>query len=402
MLNCHLSLLKIIGNRCNLFFLSLLLMLGCKTSSSPFPISNDVIKIDTIATDFSIPYGIAILGENEYYISDRIGKFYHFKQGQLTTISGLPKVLTYPNPGFPIILHGGLMDISLHPNFATNGWIYSVFLNPKGICEVVRFKIKNNQAVQLSSIFATRTAGYYGNGARIVWQDDSHFFLNIGGSTGSTITRPKLRAQDLAEDWGKIHRLKEDGSIPTDNPILEGFNAPISIWSYGHRDAQGLYYDDLTKVLFACEHGPKGGDEFNIIEKGGNYGWPLFSHGIDYGGEAVSTISKDSAATFSILAEHYWTVPTSDGGQAIAPACLLKVANSNIPEWNNHFLIGSLAFKRLLKYNRETGKTMGLNVTGRVRTIKQLPSGDMIALIERTSPEQSNGKIVRISVEQGN
>ena len=188
----------------------------------------------------------------------------------------------------------------------------------------------------------------------------------------------------------------EDGSVPADNPVFEGFTSPTTIWSYGHRDVQGLHFDEATNTLLGIEHGPKGGDEFNVIEKGKNYGWPLFSYGINYDGALGVTISEDSAATFTVLPEHYWTVPTYDGGQALAPACLLKVAESNISDWNDFFLFGSLAFRRLMKYNRETGETFGLNIEGRVRTIKQLPSGDFIALIERNDLRLSNGQILRI------
>ena len=103
--------------------------------------------------------------------------------------------------------------------------------------------------------------------------------------------------------------------------------------------------------------------------------------------------------SFTVFPEHYWTVPTYDGGQAIAPACLLKVNESNISDWNNYFIFGSLAFRRLMKYNRETDETFGLNIEGRVRTIKQLPSGDIIALIERNDLNLSNGRIIRIRKE---
>ncbi|MEE9373875.1 MAG: PQQ-dependent sugar dehydrogenase [Saprospiraceae bacterium] len=146
---------------------------------------------------------------------------------------------------------------------------------------------------------------------------------------------------------------------------------PTTIWSYGHRDVQGLYFDTFTNTLFDVEHGPKGGDEFNIIAKGKNYGWPLFSYGINYDGVGESTISKDSAATFTVLPEHFWTVLTNDGGESIAPGCFLKVERSNISDWNGHFLFGFLAYRRLVKYNRDTDETYGLNIQGRVRTIKQ-------------------------------
>lgn len=384
-----------------LAILSLGYLIGCQSNiimvpASPYPMSDDSFAIDTIAQGFTIPYGIAIVEENEYYITDRIGKMFHFKDGNQTEIAGMPEVVTFGISELRAILHGGLMDVSIHPSYSTNSWIYISYLDSDGLAKVSRLKIQNNATTQFETIFATRNTNYTGNGMRIVWEDDTHFFLNVGNSDFSTNTNPVLNAQDLNDDAGKIHRLMEDGSVPFDNPIFDGFASPTTIWSYGHRDVQGLYFDESTNTLFGVEHGPKGGDEFNIIEKGKNYGWPLFSYGINYDGAWVSTISQDSAATFTVLPEHYWTIPTNDGGQAIAPACLLKVNGSNISGWNDHFVFGSLAYRRLMKYNRETDETFGLNIEGRVRTIKQLPSGDIIALIERNDLNQSNGMIVKI------
>ncbi|NJB72082.1 glucose/arabinose dehydrogenase [Saonia flava] len=381
------------------------LLVGCliscqsnivKVPDSPYPISNDSFTMDTIAQGFTIPYGIAIVEDNEYFITDRIGKMFHFKNGTKTEITGMPQVVTFGISELRAILHGGLMDVSIHPNYPTNSWIYISYLDSDGLAKVSRLKIQNNAATQLETIFQTRKTNYTGNGMRIIWEDDTHFFLNVGNSNFSTSTNPVLNAQDLNDDAGKIHRLMEDGSIPSDNPIFEGFTSPTTIWSYGHRDVQGLYYEKTTHTLFGVEHGPKGGDELNIIEKGKNYGWPLFSYGINYDGATVSTISKDSAAVFTVLPEHYWTVPTHDGGQAVAPACLLKVNGSTISDWNDYFLFGSLAYRRLMKYNRETNETYGLDIEGRVRTLKQLPSGDILALIERNNLNQANGQIVRI------
>jgi len=365
--------------------------------NSPYPISNDAFTLDTIAQNFTIPYGIAIVEENEYFITDRVGKMFHFKDGNQTEISGMPEVVTFGTPGLRAIMHGGLMDVSIHPNYSTNSWIYISYLATDGLAKVARLKIQNNAATEFQIIFKTRSQSYTGNGMRIVWEDSSHFFLNIGNSDFSTVANPVMNAQNLNDDAGKIHRLMEDGSIPAENPILDSLTSPTTIWSYGHRDVQGLYFEKSTNTLFGVEHGPKGGDEFNIIEKGKNYGWPLFTHGINYDGAWVSIISEDSAATFTVFPEHYWTVPTNDGGQAVAPACLLKVDESNISDWNGHFVFGSLAYRRLMKYNRETDKTFGLNIEGRIRTIKQLPSGDIIALIERNHLKKSNGMIVRIS-----
>ncbi len=386
--------------------LFVILLFGCliscnnniiKVPDSPYPISNDSFSIDTIAQGFTIPYGIAIIQENEYFITDSVGKMFHFIDGNLTEITGMPEVVTFGVPGIRAILHGGLMDVSIHPNYSSNSWIYISYLDADGLAKVSRLKIENNTATQLETIFSTRSQNYTGNGMRIVWEDEVHFFLNVGISDLSTNTNPILYAQDLNVDAGKIHRLMEDGSIPSDNPVFDGLTSPTTIWSYGHRDVQGLFLNESNNTLFGVEHGPKGGDEFNVIVKGKNYGWPLFTYGINYDGAWVSTISEDSAAVFSVFPEYYWTVPTYDGGQAIAPACLLKVSESNITDWNDYFLFGSLAYRRLMKYNRKTDETFGLNIEGRVRTIKQLPSGDIIALIEGNELRTSNGMIVKIS-----
>lgn len=365
---------------------------------SPYPIANDSFTVTTLAEGFTIPYGIAVLSEDEFYLTDRIGKLFHYQAGTLTEIKGLPEVVTFGTPGLRAIMHGGLMELSLHPDYANNGWVYVAYLEAAdGLAKVSRFRVKDSTATEIQNIFTTRHQNYTGNGMRIVWQDSTHFFLNVGNSDLCTHENPVLFAQDLEHDAGKIHRLLDDGSIPADNPVLPGDSKPGTIWSYGHRDVQGLQYDAATGTLYGIEHGPQGGDEFNIIEKGKNYGWPLFSYGINYDGIHVSSISEDSAATFTVFPEHYWTVPTHYGGQAIAPACLLKVENSTIAEWDGHFLVGSLAFRRLMKYNHTSKETFGLPIEGRVRTLAQLPSGDILALIERNDLRKTNGKLVRIS-----
>ena len=376
-------------------------LVSCKQNlvlvpDSPYSISDDSFTTKTIASGFTIPYGIAIIGENEYLITDRVGKMFHFEDSTLTEINGMPEVETFGTPGLAAIMHGGLMDVSLHPDYSTNSWIYISYLASDGFAKVSRLKVQDDTVSQLETIFTTRHQNYTGNGMRIVWEDETHFFLNIGNSDFSTSEYPVLHAQDLKHDAGKIHRLMDDGSVPEDNPVFDGYASPTTIWSYGHRDVQGLVFEASSHTLFGIEHGPKGGDEFNIIEKGNNYGWPLFTYGINYDGAWVSTISEDSAAKFTVFPAHYWTVPTRDGGQAVAPACLLKVSESNVSDWNDYFIFGSLAFRRLMKYNHKTGKTFGLSIKGRVRTVKQLPGGDIIALIERSDLRKANGKIIRI------
>lgn len=353
--------------------------------------------MDTLATGLEVPYGIEILDEEEYLMTDRAGKLFRFSAGELQEISGMPTVKNFTDPGIPLILHGGLMDITVHPGYPAVSWIYVSYLGTDDKARVSRVKLQGNQAVDMETIFETSSGILFGNNARMTWQDSSHFFLNIGGSALSTVSNPILTSQDLNESWGKIHRLNDDGSIPADNPIFPGFTEPLSIWSFGHRDATGLWYEQSSETLFALEHGPKGGDEFNIVEKGNNYGWPLFTYGIDYSGVQVSTISERDASQITVLPEYFWTVETNDGGQAIAPSFLLRADGSNVSDWNGQFLLGSLHYRRVFLFDRNSKTTTALPITGRVRNMVQLPSGDFIALIERTKVGETNGVLVRIS-----
>jgi len=125
------------------------------------------------------------------------------------------------------------MDVSLHPQYSINSWIYISYLNLEGLAMASRLKIQDNKATQFEILFKARNQDYTGNGMRIVWEDDAHFFLNIGNSNWSTYENPVMHAQDFNHDAGKIHRLMEDGSIPDDNPIFEGLESPTTIWSFG-------------------------------------------------------------------------------------------------------------------------------------------------------------------------
>ena len=363
---------------------------------SPFPESTVAFEQEVLATGFEIPFDVAIVGEDDFFVTDRIGKLFRYTDGEVIEIKGVLPVTTFRDPGLKAILHGGLMDVALHPAYPETPWIYLAHYQ-RDTLRVFRVQVEGDRISEQEEIFATRTPGYYGNGSRIVWEDDDHFFLNVGGSTLSTESNPVLVAQDLAEDWGKIHRLRADGSVPDDNPIFDGLDAPLSIYSYGHRDSQGLWRDPDTGDLFGLEHGPKGGDEFNRILPGRNYGWPLFTYGIDYSGARVSTLTEEEAAETTVLPEHYWTVETSDGGQAIAPAFLLGIRDSNFDAWNGKYLLSSLFYRWLLVYDRDTDLTEAIPVTGRIRSAAQLPSGDLLVLRERTSLGAADGQLIRLS-----
>ena len=253
---------------------------------------------------------------------------------------------------------------------------------------VARFNFENKSVDNFEVIFQSNA---FSIGSRIAWQDDTHLFVSqgLGGNP-----YPEPGAQNLNHDGGKIHRLKDDGEIPPDNPIFFGFVSPGSIWSFGHRDPQGLYYDSINQVLYSNEHGPLGGDEFNLIVKGGNFGWPLFSYGLNYDNTPVSDMTEEEAALSTELPIKYWRNDFN-----IAPSSLSMLTNSNFESWNGSFVMGSLAQRNLIGYNLDTGVTKILIPnTGRLRDIAQLPSGDLLILIDDASPRPSDrGRIVKIS-----
>lgn len=353
--------------------------------SNPIMVIGD-IQVETLATGFNIPWGIAIIGEEEFFFTDRTGEFYHYLDGTTTAVDNIPFSNTFTTPAGLVM--AGLMDVSLHPEYSENGWIYVAHVTFDNRLTVSRFQLAGDAAINTEIIFKATGMSV---GSRICWQDNRHFFLSVGvGGDPYPIPGP----QNLQDDRGKIHRLLDDGEIPDDNPVFEGFAGATSIWSYGHRNPQGMYYDTTLQVLYANEHGPFGGDELNIIEKGGNYGWPLFSHGLNYDGSPVSSLREAGAETFSILPLKHW-----DQIVRVSPSGLLKVSDSRFLTWNGSFLMGSLYPQNLLRYDPQTDQTeILLAQIGRVREVAQLPSGNLIILVDSRSPGSTDrGRILKLS-----
>lgn len=362
---------------------------GNDNSGQPIELANESeqnlgVDFEVLSTGHTIPWGIEVISENEFLFTERLGTLFHYNNGATQALAGIPETFTVTVAG---LTYGGLMDVSLHPQFTSNSLVYISYVGRNSRMSVARFKFENNQVSELQTIFNSNA---FSIGSRIAWQDDSHFFVSqgLGGNPF-----PEPGAQDIANHGGKIHRLTDTGNIPTDNPIFDGYTQPTSIWSYGHRDPQGLFFDQQTQTLYSNEHGPLGGDELNIIERGGNYGWPLFSYGLNYDRSPVSNLTEEQAAMTTILPIKYW-----DESFNIAPSSLVKLETSNFEEWNDYFLIGSLAKRQLIGYNLETDETdILLSNTGRLRDIAQLPSGDILILIDRGSPHADyQGRILKL------
>src|ERR1051325_8591191 len=277
-----------------------------------------------LASGYWIPDGIAVIGESEFLFADRAGTLYHYAAGAVTKVQGIPLSKTST-------IYGGILDVSLHPSFPSSRLVYIAYDNASFDLTVARFELRNDRAENLTVIYESEE---FSLGSRIEWEDPSHFFLSFGVG-GDPYPAPG--PQDLNSDVGKIHRLSADGQIPPDNPVLPGASKPSTIWSYGHRNPQGLYYHAVERKLYAIEHGPLGGDELNVVIAGGNYGWPLFSYGLNYDGTRVSDMSEGAARAVSILPAKFW-----GPDYRVEPSGLLFVEGSQFASWNGAFLFGAL------------------------------------------------------------
>lgn len=367
-----------VGISCSFFLLTLLSCTEKKSgtgsdqaaSGTQVPVSTpQKVRVDTIATGLSSPWGMAFLPDNRVLITEKAGAIRIVQNGQLQPqeVQGVPKV--YANG------QGGLLDIQIHPDYAQNGWIYMTYAKPGnggGSTTLARTKLQGNALSEFKELFTVDpfvSSGVH-FGSRIAFDGKGYVFV----STGERGTKPN--AQTLANQNGKVVRLHDDGSVPADNPFTNTSGAKPEIWSYGHRNVQGLVYDAATNTLWAHEHGPKGGDEINIVEKGKNYGWPVTTHGIDYDG---SIISNDQEKEGIAPPVHIW-VPS------IAPCGMAVVSSDKYSGWKGSLLIGALAGQHLARVEVKERKSVGqerlLEGIGRVRAVSQGPDGYIYVLTE--------------------
>jgi aldose sugar dehydrogenase len=332
------------------------------------------ITLDTIASGMVSPWGFAQLPNSNYLISDREGELYFVdKNKNKTVIKNTPKVLAEGQ--------GGLMDIELHPNYTTNGWVYlsySKFKKEDGkqlaTTAIVRGKIVNNEFTESQEIFEaqpyTETKHHYGG--KIVFDKNGYLYFSVGERG-----KEKDFPQSTKNDNGKIHRLNDDGTVPKDNPFVNDGKSKASIYSYGHRNPQGLALNYLTGEIWEHEHGPRGGDEMNIIRKAANYGWPVISHGINYDGKPITDISKKDGME---QPELYWT-------PSIAPSGMAFVNSDKYPGWKGNIMVGSLRYQYLNRCivtdNKVTGQERILLNIGRLRNVEMGTDGYIYVSVEK-------------------
>jgi aldose sugar dehydrogenase len=334
--------------------------------------------VDTLSSSLQNPWGMAFLPDGRVLVTERAGKIVIFKDGQLQTeeIENVPKVYAEGQ--------GGLLDIQLHPDYAANGWIYLTYAKPGdggAGTTLARTKLEGNKFVEFQELFSAQPFVNSGAhfGSRIVFDGNGYVFFS-SGERGTM-----ENAQKLENHLGKILRLHDDGRVPTDNPFVNTSGAKPEIWSYGHRNPQGLVYDKQTGTLWNHEHGPKGGDELNKVEKGKNYGWPLITYGINYDGNPISDKTAMEGLEQPVT---YW-VPS------IAPCGMALVTSDKFPGWKNNLLIGALSFQHVARVELENGKYVKqeklLDKVARVRAVAQSPDGFIYIATE------SPGLLLKIS-----
>lgn len=356
-------------------FLFSFIILGCNAQVKPndaIPIKVEVknYTLETVDPDIQLPWGMTWLPDGTMLVTEKNGILYHIKNGVKTEIKNVPKVY---NRG-----QGGLLDIAVHPNYSKNGWIYITYSDSEGEGEggntkLIRTKLLDGSLTQIESLYKAlpnTTKGLH-FGSRIVFDNEGYLYFSVG-ERGAHFENP----QDINRDGGKIYRLNDDGSIPKDNPFVGQVGAKEAIYSFGHRNPQGMAKNPITGQIWAHEHGPQGGDEINIIKKGANYGWPVVTYGIDYDGKTISTQTEKPGIEKPI---YYWL-------PSIAPCGMVFVTGDRYPDWKGHLLVGSLKFQYL-----ELVKLKGAEVVdrqkiatdiGRVRNVAQGPDGYIYIAVE--------------------
>ena len=324
--------------------------------------------IDTLADNLKNPWGIAFLPDGRILVTERAGQILIFQDGkQLDQTIEIPDVFVHGQ--------GGLMDVKLHPDYKNNGWIYLSYAKKGeggGGTVIARTKLEGNQLKNFEELFSAQPLSESGVhfGSRIVFDGNGHIFFS-SGERGT-----KENSQTLSNHLGKILRLHEDGRVPDDNPFVNTEGAKPEIWSYGHRNPQGLVYDASTKTLWDVEHGPRGGDELNKVEKGKNYGWPEITYGINYDGTPITDKTEQEGMEQPAT---YW-VPS------IAPCGMMQIKGNRYSEWKNSLLIGALALKHIARVELKDGKYVSqerlLDQMARVRAVEEGPDGHIYAATE--------------------
>jgi len=337
-------------------------------------------QVEGFVAGFEVPWGMAFMPDERMLVTDQIGDLW------VVSSDGKDKVkVSGQIPAVRAKGQGGMMDVEIHPNFINNSYIYLSFsdiFENKSHTVLVRAKLVDNKLIDTKTIFKADEKYYtkksHHFGSRILFDDEGYLFFCVGDRGD------RDQAQSLAMPNGKMYRLNDDGSIPIDNPFYNTEGSIKSIWSYGHRNPQGLALHPISREIWEAEHGPKGGDEINIVSKGHNYGWPVITYGRNYSGTIISEYTHKEGMDQPVF---HWT-------PSIAVCGIIFYKGNKFPEWNNNLLATSLKFERLHRVEMD-----GLNMVkdeiiyeagSRVRDVEIGPDGLIYVALE------DPGRIVRL------
>lgn len=336
-------------------------------------------RIKTVVDGLDTPWSLAFLPDGRMLVTELPGNLRVVENGKAG-----PAVAD--TPSVRVQGQGGLLSVALHPDYRTNGWIYLSFSdkssNGDGLTAVVRGRLKENRWVDQETIFRAPEKFYRGGGvhfgSRFVFDGAGHLFFTMG-ERGQ-----RQDAQDITRPNGKVHRVFDDGRIPPDNPFVNSSNAIPSIWSFGHRNPQGLARHPVTGELWETEHGPRGGDEVNWIRRGLNYGWPLICWGMDYNGSPISAFTEKEGLEQPVT---YYT-------PSLAVCAITFYNGDKFPRWKNNLFLTSLAaqeFRRLVidGHTVISQEVLFKNI-GRLRDVANGPDGLLYVVLNNP------GKIIRL------
>ena len=333
------------------------------------------IKPEVVFTYEDIIWGFQFLPDGKLLGTDKSGKLL-----VIDPEADSHSEITEGVPAVKDVGQGGLLDVLLDQDFAGNRLVYLTWSaidgEDKAGTAVGRGRLNDGMTAledfEILYEIDPKTDRSHHYGSRMVWgPNDGHLYFSVG-DRGNRDENP----QDTTRDGGKIYRIAKDGSIPSDNPFVDYVGAKKAVWSYGHRNPQSLTVHPETGEIWETEHGPRGGDEINVIEKGKNYGWPEITYGINYNG---TQITQEVAKAGMEQPLHYW-VPS------IAPSGMAFITGGNYPGWEGDLLVGSLKFMRVqhveLADKEVVGENKVLNNFGRVRDLRMAPDGWVYASVE--------------------
>ena len=355
-----------------------------QTLADPAPAGTLALEVETLADGLAYPWAMAFLPDGALLVTEREGRVRLIREGRLDPLPvvGVPEIL--------VAGQAGLFDILLHPAFSTNQLVYLTYahgVKRKNVLRVARARFEGGAFHDWEVLHDARpvknTTHHFGG--RMAWGGDGKLYVTVGEGS-----RYKEKAQDMTTSLGAVLRLNGDGSVPADNPVFGDGSQP-ALYTKGHRNSQGLTYDRMRAILWASEHGPRGGDEINIIRRGENYGWPLATYGTNYNGTKITPFTEYEGTMQPVK---YWT-------PSIAPSGLAVYGGDLFEGWSGDLLAGAMAGAALHRIIMEGNTPVGeerylLERAARVRDVRVGPEGAIYVTTEIKN-DPTSGKVLRLT-----